>query len=60
MTRYEKALQNLRKAEAECVAELMEEMLCENPDVQHEDGHWITKEEVVENMRNSWKEKDNY
>lgn len=52
MTRYEQALEDLRKAERRCIAELFAENCPdgENPHVQDKDGNWLTKEQVYEKM----------
>lgn len=50
MTAYKKALEDLRKAEAKCIAELFNENCEGNPYVTDEDGNWLSKEEVYEKL----------
>ena len=50
MTKYERALEKLRQAENECLAELFNECCEGDPHVTDENGNWLTKEQVYEKL----------
>lgn len=60
MKSYEETLIARKKADAECIAALFAESCSEgtNPYVQAEDGHWMTREEVISRMLNDYKTED--
>lgn len=60
MKSYEEALIARKKSDAECIAALFAESCPEgcNPYVQAEDGHWMTREQVINRMLNNYKTED--
>lgn len=50
MSRYEKALEKAKAAEAECLAELFLECCEGDPHITDEDGNWLSREEVYNKL----------
>lgn len=51
MDKWEEAFRRKRVAEADMIAAIAEECMGENPHVQDENGRWMSKQEVIDRMR---------
>ncbi len=56
LSRTEIAMAKSLKADAEVLAAMCEDNCIGNPHVQDEDGNWLTKDQLVNRLRNSWSE----
>jgi len=55
MKKFEEALKKARQAECNAVAELMDECIGEDPHVVDENGNPMTRDQVIQAMRDDWK-----
>lgn len=51
MSRYQEALEGLRQAERDCIAELFFECCEGDPHCTDAEGNWLTKEQVYEKLK---------